>query len=117
MLRYDNEQPKVVFVDLHRGGHHSFGGQLFADFDHLNDAGAKALTKKLVAPLELLKRDMERAKKAKKTDKRNKKRVKRKGVLESRNALLLARSARGKPKSRKRKRGVQTRLSVRAPVL
>ena len=56
MLRYDNTN--VVFVDLHRGGHHSFGGQLFADFDHLNDAGAKALTKQM---------DMERAKKAKKT--------------------------------------------------
>ena len=103
MLRYDNEQPNVVFVDLHRGGHHSFGGQLFADFDHLNDAGAKALTKQLVAPLELLKRDMEQSQKAKKTDKRNKKRVKRKGSARKSKRIAARSKRKGKAKISKKK--------------
>ena len=39
--------PNLVFADIHQGGNHDFGDELFGDLDHLNEAGATKLTKML----------------------------------------------------------------------
>ena len=43
----ERKYPNLVFADIHQGGTHDFGHELFGDLDHLNEAGATKLTKML----------------------------------------------------------------------
>ena len=43
----EGQYSNLVFIDLLQGGNHGFERQMFRDLDHLNEAGARKLTRTL----------------------------------------------------------------------